>query len=188
MRRRGCLGDGLQHVVVAADGGIWAGYFDEGVFGNLGWGGPGPEPLGAAGIVRWSPELEKTWELDPRAGLVADCYALTVADDGTAWACTYTDFPLVRIAGGEVRVTPTTDVAGPSGLLVDGDRVALLGSYRDPGLLVVGEVLDGRFRVTRSTSLRSPDGAPLPAAELRCRGAVATVVVGPDLYAYELAD
>lgn len=46
--RRGCLGDGLQHVQVAEDGTIWTGYFDEGVFGD------GPDPLGAAGIVAWS--------------------------------------------------------------------------------------------------------------------------------------
>jgi hypothetical protein len=38
--RRGCLGDGIKHLQVAADGTIWAGYFDEGVFGNFGWGGP----------------------------------------------------------------------------------------------------------------------------------------------------
>ena len=47
--RRGCLGDGIQHLQVAGDGTIWVGYFDEGVFGNMGWGSPGPEPLGAGG-------------------------------------------------------------------------------------------------------------------------------------------
>ena len=34
--RRGCLGDGIAHLQVAGDGAIWTGYFDEGVFGNLG--------------------------------------------------------------------------------------------------------------------------------------------------------
>lgn len=38
--RRGCLGDGIGRLQVAGDGTIWAGCFDEGVFGNLGWGVP----------------------------------------------------------------------------------------------------------------------------------------------------
>lgn len=49
---------------VAPDGTIWAGYFDEGVVGNFGWGGPGPTRLGADGIGAWSSELKKVWELD----------------------------------------------------------------------------------------------------------------------------
>lgn len=64
--RRGCLGDGIQHLQVARDGTIWTGYFDEGVFGNFGWGNPGPTPLGAGGIAVWNPEFVKLWELDPQ--------------------------------------------------------------------------------------------------------------------------
>jgi hypothetical protein len=37
--RRGCLGDGISGLQLSESGTIWAGYFDEGVFGNLGWGG-----------------------------------------------------------------------------------------------------------------------------------------------------
>ncbi len=112
--RRGCLGDGIAHLQVAGDGTIWAGYFGEGVFGNLGWGGPGPEPLGAGGIAAWSPDFDKTWELDPEKGLVADCYALNVGT-GEVLACPYTDFPVVRIQDRQARVTPTSGVSGPAG-------------------------------------------------------------------------
>jgi len=66
--RRGCLGDGIGHLQVAGDGTIWAGYSDEGVFGNFGWGGTGPAPLGAGGIAAWSPDFDKTWELKPGKG------------------------------------------------------------------------------------------------------------------------
>jgi hypothetical protein len=46
------LGDGIEHVLADGTGHIWVGYFDEGVFGNYGWGRPGsPEPLGACGLT-----------------------------------------------------------------------------------------------------------------------------------------
>jgi len=37
------LGDGINHIQTDAEGRIWVGYFDEGIFGNFGWqyaGGP----------------------------------------------------------------------------------------------------------------------------------------------------
>jgi hypothetical protein len=137
--RRGCLGDGIQHLQVAPDGTIWAGYFDEGVFGKFGWGRPGPTPLGAGGIAAWSPEFAKVWELDPQDGLVADCYSLNVAGDEVL-SCPYTDFPVVRIREHEVRVVPTQGVSGPTGLVTNGDEVALIGTYKDPSLFVRGVI------------------------------------------------
>ena len=125
--RKGCLGDGIEHVQVAADGSIWAGYFDEGVFGNYGWLSPGPAPLGAAGIVRWSPDFAKEWELDPGVG-VADCESLNVATDEVL-ACPYTGgHPVVRIAGGRHRALPTEDVAGVTGIVASGNRIGLIGA------------------------------------------------------------
>ncbi|MET9275934.1 hypothetical protein [Kribbella sp. NPDC003557] len=184
--RRGCLGDGLQHVQVAADGTIWAGYFDEGVFGNLGWGGPNsPDPLGAAGIVAWSRVFEKTWELDPDEGLVADCYALNVAPDAV-WACTYTDFPVVRIADGHEQVHDTEDVTGPSGIIAAHDRVGLIGTYRDPSRLIVGSLTDGVFTETSRTNLWAPDGAALPMAQVHCRGSVTHFFSNRDWYTFDL--
>jgi hypothetical protein len=53
------LGDGIAHVLATSTGQVWAGYFDEGIYGNYGWGlGEGPESVGAYGIVRFSPDLE----------------------------------------------------------------------------------------------------------------------------------
>jgi len=128
--RRGCLGDGIQHLQVAADGTISAGYFDEGVLGNLGWSGPGPVPLGAGGIVAWSPDFEKTWELDPEAGLVCDCYALNVTPAGEVLACPYRDFPVVRIRDRQVTVTPANSISGPAGIIASGERAPSSGPTR----------------------------------------------------------
>jgi len=47
--RRAVLGDGIGHVLATDSGKIWVGYFDEGVYGNYGWGNPRPEPIGAPG-------------------------------------------------------------------------------------------------------------------------------------------
>jgi len=46
------LGDGIQDVQTSPGGSIWVSYFDEGVFGNYGWGGAGrSRPLGTSGLV-----------------------------------------------------------------------------------------------------------------------------------------
>lgn len=186
--RRGCLGDGIQHLQVASDGTIWVGYFDEGVFGNFGWHGPGPIPLGAGGIVAWSPDLAKVWELDPQEGLVSDCYTLNVGE-GQVTACPYTDFPVVRITGREpdVYIYPTRGVSGPGGVLVDGERIALIGAYRDPWLITLGELRGDSFHETGRTQLRSVDGTELPEAELQCRGPVAHIMAGADWFTFTLA-
>ena len=33
------LGDGIAHVLADSTGQVWVGYFDEGIYGNYGWGG-----------------------------------------------------------------------------------------------------------------------------------------------------
>jgi hypothetical protein len=187
VRRTGTLGDGIEHLLADAAGEVWAGYFDEGIFGNLGWGGPGPEPLGSSGIVRWSARFEKLWEYTAVDDYwPADCYALNV-DDRRAWACPYTDFPVVRIDGDDVSVRPTTGVAGPRGIVVAGDDVAVVGGYGDPGALRLGS-LDDLGRLTAG-ALVMPDGRPLPAsATLVCRGGVADLFVGARRFTFDLAD
>lgn len=167
--RRGCIGDGIEHLQVADDGTIWAGYFDEGVFGNYGWGNPGPAPLGAAGIVAWSPTtFEKVWELDtPDYRMIADCYALNVGPEAV-WACPYTDFPVIRIAGGRTDVFPTgDDIGGAGDMISSGDRVGLLGAYRDPARLVIGSVASGEWVEEQRLSLTTEG------SRVRCRGSVA---------------
>ena len=55
-------GDGIAHVLATSTGQVWAGYFDEGIYGNYGWGrADNQEPVGAYGIVRFSPGLEPAW-------------------------------------------------------------------------------------------------------------------------------
>jgi hypothetical protein len=99
----GTLGDGVQEVLTTPSGMVWVGYFDEGVYGNYGWGAPGPEPVGSHGIVRFAPDLTVDWQYpyDAEGGAISDVYAMNV-DAETVWSSYYTDFPIVRIAQDEV--------------------------------------------------------------------------------------
>ena len=128
------LGDGIEHVRCAPDGTIWVGYFDEGVF--AGSNKDGSWPVSSAGVARFSSDGSELWRFGTKEngfavdGVgVADCYALTLADD-TAWFCSYTDFPIVRVEHGTVRHW-RNDVSGAKALAVDGDHVVLAGGYGD---------------------------------------------------------
>ncbi|NMO53955.1 hypothetical protein HH310_22585 [Actinoplanes sp. TBRC 11911] len=157
------LGDGIEDVFTTPSGQAWVSYFDEGVFGNYGWGGPGPAPLGACGLARFGPAGEPRWRFPSDGALgIADCYALNVVGE-TAWACYYTDFPVVRVQHGQVTSWRNELASGVRGLIVDDGRVALVGGYsghRDR--LVVAELGDGALREVGRYRLVLPDGRPLP--------------------------
>ncbi|MFB7057466.1 hypothetical protein ACFCXT_30660 [Streptomyces vinaceus] len=94
----------------------WVGHFDE-------------HP---SGIRSWSTTGQPIWTSDGAdiPGLF-DCYALNVSG-ATAWACTYTDFPLVEIRPDRpeqpVRVW-ANQVRGAKIVAVHGDQVAFCGGY-----------------------------------------------------------
>lgn len=184
IQRTGTLGDGIEHMLVDDNGEIWVGYFDEGIFGNFGWGNPGPEPLGSPGIVRWSLQFEKVWEYQAVDDYwLADCYALNVGSD-RIWACPYTDFPILEIVSDRATVRATTDVSGPRGLLVAGENVALMGDYKYGGSLLLGNLND-LSRLEKS-QIGMPDGRLAPPGTLVCRGSVAHFFVGADWFTFDL--
>jgi hypothetical protein len=80
---RFCLGDGIEHLYVSPSAQIWAGYFDEGIFGNFGWGGNRDgsftEPIGAPGIVCFDRNGQRQWKFDDDS--MADCYCMNVIDE-----------------------------------------------------------------------------------------------------------
>lgn len=110
------VGDAIEHLLVDEAGHIWVGHFDE----------------NPAGIRRWSATGQLAWTSDSAhiPGLF-DCYALNVS--GTAaWACPYTDFPLVEIRPNrpDRPVTVRANrVRGAHAVAVHGDRVAFYGGY-----------------------------------------------------------
>lgn len=185
----GILGDGIGEVLTTPSGQIWVGYFDEGVFGNYGWGAPGPAPIGSHGIVRFSSELSATWHYpyDAEGGAIADIYALNVVGE-TAWSCYYTDFPIVRIESDAI----TTWRGGPSGakaLIVDGSRCVLIGGYGpERDRVLIGSLTPEGFVPEASGVLSLPGRAKAGRRRLVARGAELHAFVGPRWYKIAVAD
>jgi hypothetical protein len=100
IRRSILFGDGIGPMLVDDRDRAWVGYFDEGVYGNLGWNASGgPAPIGQWGLVRFDLEAGVVdWEFTPPKGgePIDDCYALNLDGSG-AWTCYYASFDLVRI-------------------------------------------------------------------------------------------
>ncbi|MFD9062338.1 hypothetical protein ACFVZ3_12535 [Kitasatospora purpeofusca] len=137
------VGNAVEHLLVDEAGHIWVGHFDE----------------NPAGIRRWSPTGHIYWTSDG-AGIpgLFDCYALNVSGT-TAWACTYTDFPLVEIRPDRpVRVWPNR-VRGAKAVAVHGERVAFYGGYgEEVDRLIHGVLTEASVEPTDVGLLTLPDG------------------------------
>jgi len=175
----GTFGDGIEHVLTTPSGAIWTGYFDEGVYGNYGWGAlDSPEPIGRHGLLRWTPALDVAWEypFDTAFGVIDDCYALNL-DGEVAWASYYSDFPVVQIDGRDRVHGWRTEVAGARALAVDGSVVAFFGGYgEDRDRLVVGHLDREAIELVSATRLVDPDGRRLGPATVVGRGAELHVI------------
>ena len=168
--RCGVLGDGIGQVGTTATGDIWVGYRDEGIFGNFGWGGPGPEPVGSPGPVRFNSQLERTWALPWTGYVIDDCPAITI-DHEDVWATFFPHYPIVHITDG--KVAAWTNPTGPTrAVLVDARRrLALVGRSTTIGDLRV----DG-FHPTAS--------ATTPLLKATRERPVQTFALGPTLHAF----
>ncbi|WP_432005484.1 hypothetical protein [Streptomyces parvus] len=141
------VGDAIEHLLVDEAGQIWVGHFDE-------------NPIG---IRRWSATGRPTWMSDDAhiPGLF-DCYALNVSG-AAAWACPYTDFPLVEIRPDRrkrpVRVREN-HVRGAKAVAVHGDRVAFYGGYgEEQDRLVHAELGEASVEQTEVGLLTLSDGS-----------------------------
>ncbi len=143
LERKMVLGDGIENLLCSADGTIWVGYFDEGVFG-----GPnkdGSWPVSSGGIVQFDASGTPLWSFNEQAHenhSIADSYAMTLS--GTdLWACSYTDFPIARISDGKPQLW-SNSVAGAKAIAVKDDIVMLGGGYNDDANRITLVKLDGK--------------------------------------------
>ncbi|MEU8118704.1 hypothetical protein AB0C21_08335 [Spirillospora sp. NPDC049024] len=187
------LRDGIEHVFTTGTGHVWVGYFDEGVYGNYGWGGPdGPAPIGSCGLARFSPDLEIDrrfpYPPDNPWGAISDCYALNV-DADTAWTCYYTHFPIVRVHDGELTGWDGDGEAAHA-LITDGSRIALYGGYGpDRDRLIAGRLTDDQMRSTGEHRVVLPNGHRLPKeARVIGRGPDLHILTSADWYRLDLSD
>ena len=164
--RRFTLGDGIEDVRTTPTGAIWASYFDEGVFGNYGWGGPGPAPIGAPGLVRFDDhgELREVYD-DEKAGTdgICDAYAVNVNLSETVHVYFYTDFPIVRLREA-TYARWSCGLAGARALAIRGDRAILVGGYAEPSMGRIVELRsDGNGALVEECSVTTPEGTPIAA-------------------------
>ncbi|WP_406082224.1 hypothetical protein OG468_33115 [Streptomyces zaomyceticus] len=158
------VGDAIEHLLVDGAGDLWAGHFDE-------------NPLG---IRRWSATGQLRWAYDHVPGIawISDCYALNVSGS-VAWACPYTDFPLLEIRSGRVTVRTNT-VRGAKAVAVHGGRVAFFGGYReDADRLALGDLTGTTVEPAGVSVLTLPDGTPLGRRRTVGRGSRIYVRVEP---------
>ncbi|MFF2231145.1 hypothetical protein [Streptomyces anulatus] len=161
------VGDAIEHLLVDEAGHIWVGHFDE----------------NPAGIRRWSATGRLIWTSDDAhiPGLF-DCYALNVSGT-TAWACPYTDFPLVEIRPDRtdrpVRVWENR-VRGAKAVAVHDDRVAFYGGYREEqDRLAHGELTETSVEPTDVGLLTLPDGSVVGRRRVVGRGSRIYVLAEP---------
>lgn len=126
VKRKMCLGDGIQNCVVKSDGTILISYFDEGIFGNYGW----DAPIGSSGLIAWNSDGEILWKNTQYD--IDDCYALSLDSDENTWFYYYLDFHLVKtdFQTDEVFETP---MEGSSAFAVDctGGKFLFQGGYEE---------------------------------------------------------
>ncbi|WP_321856417.1 hypothetical protein [Burkholderia cenocepacia] len=185
------LGDGIESVQVTAAGEIWTSYFDEGVFGNLGW----ASPVGESGLVAWNRRGEQRYAFSPPEGLgpIDDCYALNVTGDHDVWLYYYSEFALVRLCDRQAVASWRLPVKGSHAFAVirnpeqDGAYAALFcGAYNDrDALQLVHLGGDGEVRPVRTYHVKRAGSGPIGIARVVGRGH-ALHVIGTDRHVYRV--
>jgi hypothetical protein len=181
------LGDGIEHVQVDVRGNIWVGYFDEGVYGNRGWGEYG-RPFGSAGLSCFTDRGQRIWDFRPPDGfdVISDCYALNVTRKDV-WAYYYTDFPFARIdSDGNVRCWKT-ESRGARSLAIGEGRVLLYGGYGDRGSdCKLFDFVDQQVELAADVSLVLPAGVELQKSTVIGRNSELHVFSGDNWYQFSV--
>lgn len=101
------IGDGISHLYTTDSGSIWTGYFDEGIFGNWGWGDPrikdSPPPIGEPGVIKWNSNGEQLFVNNRDRASIEDCYSMNVVSDDEIWFYYYGSFKVVHLKSGEYK-------------------------------------------------------------------------------------
>lgn len=119
------LDDAIAQIACTPGGMTWVAYFDE--------------RNNESALIAFNIQGERAWALTAET-YALDCYALSATGE-EAWACTYPDFPIVRVAGLDATLWEN-EVDGARAIAAKGKHVILAGGYvgdRDRvALLTVG--------------------------------------------------
>jgi hypothetical protein len=170
LERAGSIGDAIEHLLTTPGGAIWAGYFDEGIFGTM---------PAAHGLIRFTPGLAIDWAYPQREmPEIDDCYALNV-DGETASIGAYSTFRLITVNGDHARNHGPLPVRGASRLIMAGEQAALIGGYGPEYDLITPLQITPAGVIPHGPKRRlvQPDGLEIPRpARAFCRG--------PDLHLF----
>ena len=139
------LGDGIEHVGVDGRDRIWVGWFDEGIYGNDAWRVPGedwPPSSRGIGVFSAAGDYQPLSVFPEAVGIVADCYALNIMDEG-AWACPEMNFPLLDLRPDHPVRWWSSEIGGAKALAVSGTHVLLAGGYGADANRLTLVTLDG---------------------------------------------
>jgi hypothetical protein len=164
LEHAGLIGDAIEHLLTTPSGAIWAGYFDEGIFGTM---------PAVHGLIRFRPGLAIDWAYPQREmPAIDDCYALNVCGE-TASISAYSAFRLITVNGGQARDHGPLPRRGSSKLLTAGGRAAVIGGYGPEYDLITPLQITPAGVIPHGPERRlvQPDGLEIPrTARAFCRG------------------
>lgn len=167
------LGDGIEALGVDSEDRIWVSYFDEGVFGNLGWSTPGPHGPGSGGLVCFGEDGNILWQFNGNdsADFIDDCYALNVTRN-EVWAYYYSDFKLCRVDGCfSPHIFDAVSVSGASAFAVSDAGLVFNRQYgEDPDCFHILQRSNDRIGQSSRINASYADGRPLDTSVIFGRG------------------
>jgi len=186
LERELILGDGIEDLQVTARDRIWAGYFDEGVFGNFGW----KQPLGASGLVAWDSAGTVMYEFAPPPGLDAMdwCYAINAPSDSDLWCFCATNFPLVHIHESQVVGSWQLPVTASDAFAISDTGALLRGGYNESHTYHLCTFAPDTLRLAATFSLVSGARDPISADRVVGRGDRLFLLAGRDIYRVSVSD
>jgi len=134
------VGDGVGPIVCLPDGRLWVGYIDQGVFGD-----PRRKHPASSGLAAFDINGACVGRFVHQEYAICDCYALG-ATGTVVWACTYTDFPIIRIDGDGIRLWDNS-IDGAFAIAANDTHVILAGGYHPDANRLVLLRLEGRNAV-----------------------------------------
>lgn len=128
------LGDGIVDIAIDEMGRIWVSYFDEGIFGNFGWGHPGPPGPGSGGLVCFDADGNVQWQFNRKGSpeFIDDCYAMHASRSQIS-VFYYSDFHVCEIdMSFEQAFFRPTEMAGSHALVTSNSAFLLSSQYDEP--------------------------------------------------------
>lgn len=178
-----CIGDGIEHLYTSRDEKIWAGYFDEGIFGNFGWDN---NPIGKSGLICWDSNGKIIGEHEqPANHFIMDCYALNIPANNEAWFYFYSDFQLgVRKNGKTEYFIP--DIKGGTAFAVYDDLLLFNGGYGVHDRFYLFKRNGFRYRKIKEIVFTDPAGRKLKLSSLSVRGSLILLQCDSSSFVFDL--